>query len=140
MPTPRLFTLEQAERTLPLVRRIVLDLVQAYPEWRAGVARYEALTVDARPDLGETPAMIAARDAVAELAARIDGYLRELEEIGCVFKGFEAGLVDFQSLRDDRPVYLCWRLGEERITHWHEIEAGFDGRHPIDAAVLSETP
>jgi hypothetical protein len=140
MPSPRLFTLEQAERTLPLVRRIVLDLVQAYPEWRAGVARYEALTVDARPERGETPEMVEARDAVAELAARIDGYLRELEEIGCVFKGFEAGLVDFQSLRDDRPVYLCWRLGEERITHWHEIESGFDGRQPIDDAVLSETP
>lgn len=139
MPIPRLFTLEQAERTLPLVRRIVEDLVQVYPEWRAGVARYEALSLDAKPEAGETPEMIAERDRVSELAQRIDGFLRELESIGCVFKGFEAGLVDFQSLRDDQPIFLCWRLGEERITHWHELETGFDGRQPIDDAVLSET-
>ena len=139
MPVPRLFTLEQAERTLPLVRRIVADLVQVYPEWRAGVARYEAMSLDAKPEAGETPAMLAERDRIAELAARIDGYLRELEAIGCVFKGFEAGLVDFQSLRDDQPIFLCWRLGEARITHWHELETGFDGRQPIDDAVLSET-
>ena len=43
--------------------------------------------------------------------------------MGCVFKGFEAGLVDFYSLREDRPIFLCWRLGEERITHWHEIDS-----------------
>ena len=135
----RLFTLEEAERTLPLVRRIVADLVDAYPGWRAGVARYEALGLEARPESGETAEMLAVRDEVASLAERIDGYLRELDRIGCVFKGFDAGLVDFRSLREDRPVYLCWRLGEERITHWHDIDGGFDGRQPIDAALLSET-
>lgn len=135
----RLFTLEEAERTLPLVRRIVADLVSAYPGWRAGVAKYEALSLDARPEGGETAEMVAVRDAVAAKAERIDGYLRELEEIGCVFKGFDAGLVDFHSLRDDRPIYLCWRLGEERISHWHEIDSGFSGRQPIDDGILSET-
>lgn len=135
----RLFTLEEAERTLPLVRRIVEDLVATYPAWRAGVGEYEALSLGASPERGETAGMIAAREAVAAHATRIDGYLRELREIGCVFKGFDAGLVDFRSLREDRPIFLCWRLGEDRITHWHEIDGGFDGRQPIDAAVLSET-
>ena len=49
-----------------------------------------------------------------------------------IAKGIEAGLVDFYGLRDDRLVYLCWRLGEERITHWHDLDAGVDGRRPID--------
>ena len=135
----RLFSLEEAERTLPLVRRIAADLVSAYPAWRAGVAQYEALSLEARPEGGETPEMVAVRDAVTAKAERIDGYLRELEEIGCVFKGFDAGLVDFHSLREDRPIFLCWHLGEERITHWHEIDGGFESRQPIDDAVLSET-
>jgi len=56
-----------------------------------------------------------------------------------VFKGFEAGLVDFYSLRDDRPIFLCWRLGEDHIGHWHEIESGFAGRQPIDGSILSAT-
>lgn len=139
MSDVRLFTLEEAERTLPLVRRIVDDLVATFPAWRAGVARYEALGLDVKPEQGEPSEMVAVRDEVGALAERIDGYLRELEKIGCVFKGFDAGLVDFRSLRDDRPIYLCWRLGEDRITHWHEIEAGFGGRQPIDGAMLSET-
>jgi hypothetical protein len=134
----RLFTLAEAERTLPLVRRIVADLMVEYPRWRAAVGRFELLTGGARADWGETGELVEARDAVTAAAGKINGYLKELETIGCVFKGFEAGLVDFYSLRDDRPVFLCWRMGEERISHWHELDAGFGGRQPIDAAVLTE--
>jgi hypothetical protein len=134
---PKLFTLAEAERTLPLVRRIVADLMAEYPRWRAAVSRFELLTGGARADWGETSELVAARDDVTAAAACINRYLKELEAIGCVFKGFDAGLVDFYSLREDRPVFLCWRLGEERITHWHEVDAGFTGRQPIDAAILS---
>ncbi len=54
-----------------------------------------------------------------------------------MLKGFEVGLVDFYSLREDRPIFLCWKLGEERITHWHETDSGFAGRQPIAGAILS---
>jgi hypothetical protein len=137
MPEFKLFTLADAERTLPLVRRIVQDLTVEYPAWRAAVARFDVLTGGARADWGETQELVAAREVVAAHAEKIHRYLQELEAIGCVFKGFEAGLVDFYSLREDRPIFLCWRLGEDRITHWHEIDAGFGGRQPIDAAILS---
>ncbi len=138
MSNTRFFTLEDAERTLPLVRGIVADLVREYPEWRAAVSRYEALALAARADNGETEEMQSALDDVNARAARIDGYLKELESIGCVFKGFDAGLVDFLSLRNDEPILLCWRLGEERITHWHPVDGGFEGRRPVDDAILSE--
>ncbi len=133
----RLFTLAEAERTLPLVRRVVDDLLQEYPAWRAAVGRYEVVAGGARADWGETPELISAREAVARHAEQINGYLREFEAIGCIFKGFDAGLVDFYSLRDDRPIFLCWRMGEDRITHWHDIDGGYSGRQPIDDAVLS---
>jgi hypothetical protein len=139
MPEFKLFTLAEAERTLPLVRRIVQDLTAEYPAWRAAVSRFEILTGGARADWGETQELVAARDTVTAHAEKINRYLHELEAVGCVFKGFEAGLVDFYSLREDRPVFLCWRLGEERISHWHEIESGFAGRQPIDGAILSAT-
>jgi hypothetical protein len=138
VPEVKLFTLEEAERTLPLVRRIVEDLLAEYPRWRQAVSRYEILTGGARADWGETSDLVAARDAVTGHADRINSYLQELERIGCVFKGFDAGLVDFYSLREDRLIFLCWRLGEPRITHWHELEAGFAGRQPIDGAMLPE--
>lgn len=140
MPDFKLFTLEEAERTLPLVKRIVHDLTVEYPAWREAVGRFEILTGGARADWGETQELIEAREEVSAHAERINRYLQELEAVGCVFKGFEAGLVDFYSLREDRPIFLCWRLGEKRITHWHEVESGFAGRQPIDRAILSATP
>ena len=140
MPDFKLFSLQEAERTLPLVRRIVQDLTHEYPAWRAAVSRFELLTGGARADWGETGELLAAREDVARHADRINHYLQELEGVGCVFKGFDAGLVDFYSLREDRPIFLCWKLGEERITHWHDIETGFSGRQPIDGAILSATP
>jgi hypothetical protein len=137
MPEFKLFSLEEAQRTLPLVRQIVQDLTVEYPAWRAAVGRFEVLTGGARADWGETQELIAAREEVAGHAERINRFLQELDAIGCVFKGFEAGLVDFYSLRDDRPIFLCWRLGEDRIAYWHEIESGFAGRQPIDGSILS---
>jgi hypothetical protein len=140
MPEFKLFTLEEAERTLPLVRRVVQDLTVEYPAWRAAVGRFEVLTGGARAEWGETPELVMAREEVAIHAERINRYLQELDTIGCVLKGFEVGLVDFYSLREDRPILLCWKLGEERITHWHETDSGFAGRQPIDGAILSAVP
>jgi len=133
----RIFTREEAERTLPLVRRVVADAREEHRRWRLAVARYELLAAGLRADEGEPPAVVEARQAVATHARRITDCIAELEAIGCVLKSFEEGLVDFCSMRGDRLVYLCWRLGEAGITHWHELESGFAGRQPIDDAILT---
>ena len=73
-------------------------------------------------------------------AARISEYLRELESVGCTLRVLDAGQVEFPSLREDRPVFLCWTPGEAHITHWREVDAGYAGRRPIDDAILTETP
>ncbi|MEP6574732.1 MAG: DUF2203 domain-containing protein [Gemmatimonadota bacterium] len=133
----RIFTVAEAERTLPLVGRIVQDVLDEYPPWRKAVARYEVLSGGVRAEWGESPELLEARDTAMRHAERINTFLTELERLGCVFKGFDAGLVDFYALREDRLVFLCWRLGEERITHWHELDSGFTGRQPIDESMLS---
>jgi hypothetical protein len=58
--------------------------------------------------------------------------LVELQAAGIVLRDLERGLVDFPSLRDGREIYLCWELGEDRVAHWHELEAGFGGRQPLE--------
>jgi hypothetical protein len=136
---PRIFTVREAEATLPLVRRIVGDLLVAYPKWKELVARYEVLTGPLRAEDGEPTELQEIRSQVTREAERINGFLLELEQVGCVFKGFDAGLVDFYALKDDHLVFLCWRLGEPRITHWHEVEAGYAGRQPIDQDMFSQT-
>ena len=67
----------------------------------------------------------------------IDGYMGELVELGVMFKGFDAGLVDFPGFMDGRPVFLCWQLGEDSVKYWHEEDAGFAGRQPLPELLVS---
>ncbi|HET7024009.1 MAG TPA: DUF2203 domain-containing protein [Gemmatimonadales bacterium] len=134
---PRIFSTDEADRALPLVRRIVLDLQSEYPRWREAVGRFELASVGHDPGAAESGELVACQREVTERAERISGYLTELDQVGCVFKGFEAGLVDFYSLREDRLVFLCWRLGEARVTQWHELDAGYAGRRPINQPSLT---
>jgi hypothetical protein len=135
---PRLFTRAEAERTLPLVRRVTHDLMVEFPAWRRAVTRYELLVAGLKADDEEPSGAAELRAELEQHARRMDGYLAELDQVGCVFKGFEEGLVDFYSLRDDKLVFLCWRYGEERITHWHDTDAGYGGRQPVDDDMLSQ--
>jgi len=130
------FTLEQANRTLPLVRKIVEDIVRQYAQWRERMQAFEIVTANARADMPDPRSDTLQRE-VQTLAAEIDGYLRELRELGIEFKGFENGLVDFPGELDGRVIYLCWQLGEPEIEHWHEIDAGFAGRQPLGPRALA---
>lgn len=129
------FTLADANRTLPLVRRIVADLVALHPQWRELVGRYELVAAGARPEWGESTEQVALRSRIEDVAGRINDYLGELEQIGCVFKGFDEGLVDFYGRLDGRDIFWCWKQGEERIEHWHDLESGYGGRQPVPEVV-----
>ncbi len=64
--------------------------------------------------------------------------LQRLKKYGCMLKDLESGIVDFPARLKGREVLLCWRLGEDSISHWHEVDAGFRGRQPIDAVQCFE--
>jgi hypothetical protein len=129
----RSFTVESANATLPLVSRIVDDLMRLHPEWRQAVAAYE-LAQDAAPSDTESATARLARLEAGRLAGEIEACMEELEQVGCLFRGFELGLVDFPAHRDGEEVFLCWHHGETEVAHWHDRTAGFPGRQPIDAA------
>ena len=126
------FTIDQANRTLPLVRRIVADIVQTYEVWQAEVRAFELAAL--APEGSErNPVAVAHEREAQRLATEITGFVRELEALGVEFKGYDIGLVDFPSRIGDRTVYLCWRLGEPAVQYWHETNGGFAGRQPIEA-------
>ena len=131
----KFFTLSEANRTLPLVKRIVQDVASFYPSWKDLVSRYELIAAEARPDWGESPEQLSLKSQIDDVARKINACLVELEQIGCEFKGFEEGLVDFHGKLEDREILWCWKMGEDRITHWHELEAGFAGRQSIPEVV-----
>ena len=129
--TVKYFTVDEANATLPYVRRIVEDIVADYHRWRDCIYQYEVLAAGRTSDEGETEEQVVVREEVDNIAQRINGYINELAAVGCVFKGFEGGLVDFRSRREGRDVFLCWKLGEDDVGHWHEVDSGFAGRQPL---------
>ena len=131
----KFFTLAEANRTLPLVKRVVQDIMTVYPEWKDLVARYELVAAQAKPEWGESQEQLSLKKQVDTVAGKINSYLKELEQIGCEFKGFDEGLVDFHGRLEEREILWCWRQGEDRISHFHDLEAGFAGRQPIPAVL-----
>lgn len=132
--TVRLFDLDEAERMLPLVRAIVGGMLSDDAERRSLIARLDDLDSELR-DADRTPAEALERE-IDGLGEKLLEAVDELADLGVEFKGLELGLVDFPTLVDDRPAYLCWRYGEERIAWWHRVDAGYAGRR----AVLPDGP
>ena len=125
----RRFTLSQANSTLPLVKRIVGDIVRTHGQ----VLRFQA---ELEKFNGKEQA--AAQTRLDEAVNHLEDYVDELADVGCELKDYQLGLIDFVGRHQRRDVHLCWKLGEERIAYWHEIDAGYAGRQPI--ASLKEDP
>jgi hypothetical protein len=73
-----------------------------------------------------------ARERRDHAAGSLRQVLEEVQELGCVVKDLDIGLVDFPTLFQGREVYLCWKLGEPAIAFWHGVDEGFAGRKAID--------
>jgi hypothetical protein len=129
---PRTFTLEEANALLPRLR----DLLAEMQEGRGALERVNhELAEMARAASGDGHLLVARvsrkRQEAQGLTDRLNALQTELNELGCELKGLEEGLIDFPAERDGRTVYLCWKLGEERIGYWHDVEGGFAGRQPL---------
>jgi hypothetical protein len=138
----KLFSVEQANRTLPLVRRIVEDIVREHRRWQEKILELELITSATPTAVGAdgsgaepTDERVAAieRDAMA-IARDIEVFERELENLGIALKDRRLGLIDFPGELEGRRVWLCWRLGEPAIQYWHDLDAGYAGRQPLPAA------
>lgn len=132
----RFFTVEEANRTLPLVSRITADIVHENDRLQQVLPRLKEVRMLARRNPDAAEKLEALRADIAAVSSRLEGYLDELGQIGCVFKGPQ-GLVDFYSMREGRPVFLCWHHGEEEVRYWHELDGGFAGRQALEPAAAA---
>lgn len=124
----KLFTVEEANALLPMVRRAVEKIRGAHVKVAASQAAAREAAARAQLGGGGMPGGAEYVRALTTLAGRVG----QLEELGVQLKDYERGLVDFPSLREGRLVLLCWQWGEgDRIEWWHDPEAGFAGRQPL---------
>lgn len=131
----KVFTIEQANAALPLIRAITKDLSELS---RDVIERRERLSVllhgrerDKRDLYAEELAQV--QQDLETDSERLRTYVEELRELGVDPKDGPEGLIDFPAVMDGRAVYLCWKLGEPEVLFWHDLEAGFRGRQSLTA-------
>jgi hypothetical protein len=131
MSTRILFTVEEANQVLPLVRSIVRDVVDDFRRLRSAGRERRALEVEMTRSARGAARLEELQGEVGTYSSRIEGYLRELGDLGIEVRDLELGLVDFPTLLDGEPAYLSWRLGEPAVAWWHPADKGFSDRAPV---------
>jgi hypothetical protein len=136
----KLFTVDSANSSLPLVRVIAADMVSLANELFERRQRVEILSAG-RP-LGEGDVYA---DELAEIQKelarddeRLSGFVEEISQLGAETKSTAEGLIDFPAMIDGRLVYLCWKYDEPGVAFWHELDAGFSGRQRLRVARFSD--
>ena len=119
MTETKYFTPYEAQLTLPLVKKIVKDIIDTTREIRLLADDLHGQIEDNRQ--------------VQKMISEINGFMGELEEIGCFYKdwNFTIGLIDFPALIDGNEVFLCWRSDEDDVKYYHTMEEGYAGRKLI---------
>ncbi len=136
----RFFTPTSADRALPLVEAITRDVVVRAREYYDRQQRLDLL-LEGRDRESQDPYLEELSQVESELqeqAEVLQGFVDELSELGVELKHPLEGLVDFPAWLDGRQVYLCWKLGEDRVRYWHDAEAGFAGRQPTEGLAWSD--
>ncbi len=130
----RYFTLEEATDALLELGPIAERMVAHHRALVAAQLRRSSLAERAGSNGGDlTPTDFA--EVERELEREATGLARCVEAIqaaGALVKDLDQGLLDFPALRDGEEILLCWHVGEDAIRYWHEPDAGFGGRRPLD--------
>ena len=136
----RVFTLEQANAMLPLVRAITSDLASLSRDVSERRQRLSFLLDGREPPDGSDPyreELARIEEDLARDCRRLREYADELTTLGVKPKSAIEGMVDFPAMIDGRMVYLCWQLGEPEVLFWHEPGAGYAGRRRLPTARLA---
>jgi len=131
----KIIPIQDANRMLPLLRQIVLDIMSHWEQIIAKRTDLECL----EKEIQSAPANLRGRESrISDLKAdlnylidKINTYIREVEDLGCFVEEFRRGIINFPSLFHGRKVFLCWKPDEAEVVHWHELDETFKDRVKI---------
>jgi hypothetical protein len=129
----REFTRDEAEALLPHIAPLLWqarELKREHDEWQGKIAELEMRRKGNGHGLDTDAAQ--AQQKAAATAVQINGIIERVKGMGAEVKDIDMGLIDFRSRLKGREVYLCWKLGEEHIEWWHELNTGYAGRQPLE--------
>ncbi len=126
----KILSLEEANRMLPLLDKIVNDIMKTWEEIIR--KRTELECIEKNPNQGTDDNRIQElKSDLNRLIDRINGFIREVEELGCFVEEFKRGIINFPSLYVGRKVFLCWKPGDSEVRYWHELDESYNERSMI---------
>lgn len=129
----RTFTREEADNLLPHIAPLLWQARELKKQHDECAARVEALQAQAKSNgHGLDVELVRARSGQQQAAVEINGLIERVKAMGAEVKDVAMGLIDFRHQKDGRVVYLCWKLGEERVEWWHELNTGYASRQRLD--------
>lgn len=128
---PKLYTVAEARATVDVLRPLLLEIRTLHREIIEHTTILKTLTPELRGN-GHAADVSRREMRITRCVELIRERLSQIEALDIEVKDLETGLVDFFSLRDDRIVYLCWAVDEPTVAYWHDLDAGFRGRQPLD--------
>ena len=136
---PRRFTVAEAQSLLPRIEPLLREAISRKGEYADAARELQQF----RERLMMAGGMVVDRSRALDMrrrseaaGERLKAALEAVQEVGCLVKDLDIGLIDFPASFRGVEVYLCWRLGERAIEYWHGVEEGFRGRKPIDQDFL----
>ncbi len=134
-PEQRLFTLTEAERARQEIEPFLVEAIECRKKLSGldnDLSAVAARIMMMGGVIVPYESLARLRRDHTRLAETLKSSLDKILETGCVIKDLDIGLLDFPSIINDEEVYLCWKLGEDRIRYYHRQDEGFAGRKPID--------
>jgi len=129
------FTLDEAQSLLPVLESLLKRAIEVRGSAQSVESNLNGLTQRIFLSGGmkiDSANVARQRAEMEELMKQVRESIAEIDAIGVQVKDLDAGLLDFPCRVDDQVVLLCWRMGEPAIEYWHTVEAGFQGRQPVD--------
>ena len=139
-PEQRLFTLNEAERARQELEPFLVEAMNCRKKLSGLENQLSAVAARIMMMGGVIvpyEKLAAVRTEHTQLAETLKTSLDRILETGCVIKDLDVGLLDFPSVIGNEEVYLCWKLGEDRIRFYHRQDEGFAGRKPLDPRDLA---
>jgi hypothetical protein len=129
----RFYAIDEANASIPDVQRILVAL----RDQRDDLISFRNRALELSPQDGEPPD--AAIEELRRIRLRMQGLIDQMQagvarlvELDITLRDIKTGLIDFPALVNGRPIWLCWRLGESDVRHWHAHDEGFANRRPLE--------
>jgi hypothetical protein len=137
------FSLDEAQSLLPILESLLRRAIDAKAS--AGLVEVDLQMLSRNIFLSGgmlVDVAAVARKRVAQRASvqQAQDAIQEIDSIGVQVKDLDKGLLDFPYQAGEQIVLLCWQLGEAKIDYWHTVEAGFEGRQPLDERFIKTRP